>query len=222
MKIMSDENVISLFKKAGKSPFFPSTVFLLTCHGIFYLLFNVPFPWAWSYSQSKCGPSQVPEHCPVICSDSLMLIPRTLSELDSGSVTGRWMSQPLRTHLGEVGRWQAMGHCVILGSKPLAHVSPSQWLLLVRHKLKGKLPRISIQQPQSIKPKCEALFWVWNPMQLYWPCAHEALVMWVLNLLPNWAFDRLEVAKVILKYNFAISLAVQPLWNIKWNNGENH
>ena len=134
MRIMPDENVMPLLKKQENVlSFFP--VFLLTCRGILYLLFNVLFPWVWGYLQSKCRPPQVPEHCSVICSDSPMPVPRTQPEVDSGTVlchkqgddtqvdsgtvNDRWVSQLPRTHLGEVGRWQEMGHRVILGSKPL-------------------------------------------------------------------------------------------------------
>lgn len=90
VRIMSNENADPLFKKQEKHIFLSSMVSLLTCHGIFYLLCSVMFPWAWGYSQ--CRPSQMRGAPSYDLPDSSVPESRTLG-VEGGAVTGQ-MGEP--------------------------------------------------------------------------------------------------------------------------------
>lgn len=74
-----------LVQKAVKGIFLFSTVFLRTCCGILYLLFNVTFPWALRYSHGKRRPSQVPGTPP--CGLPQLFCAR--AQVECGPVTGQ-------------------------------------------------------------------------------------------------------------------------------------
>lgn len=56
---VQNENVKLLVQKQERSFFLSSTVSLLTCQGIFYLLLHVALPQAERYSPGECRPFQV-------------------------------------------------------------------------------------------------------------------------------------------------------------------
>lgn len=157
-----------LVQKAGKRPFLPSTVFLLTCHGIFYLLFNVMFPWAWGYSQSRTG--AWPPSCDMPCFFCACAQVPVRSGQRCPSLADGW-DKP-RTHSGEVGRWQETRHCMILGSTPLARfIVP--WLWLIKRKLKDKI--IENFNPTTTEHETQ----VWGPLLSVESCATILVVcMW--------------------------------------------
>lgn len=101
-----------MFKKQKKRAFFFLPVSFLTSHGIVYLLFNVAFPQAQTYSLGECRLSPVPRAPPDDSMRTALIPDPALPMLAFRSPRGQRVvvvfgvegSRLLRTHAREAGK----------------------------------------------------------------------------------------------------------------------